>query len=70
MRDSDAVWIISEGVVAGDIAEGVLSALPIDTSETKGAVGLTMRAEIAPSLPLAILMQTIREVASVVAPRA
>lgn len=70
VRDSDAVWIISEGVVAGDIAEGVLSALPIDTSETKGAVGFTVRAEIVPSLPLAILMQTIREVAGAAAPRA
>ena len=60
VRESDAIWIISEGVVAADIAEGNLAALPV---ETKGPVGLTMRTDAAPSMPLAILMQTIREVA-------
>lgn len=61
VRDSDAIWIISNGVVARDIADGVLAALPIDTGETKGPVGLTMRTDSIPSLPLSILMQTIRE---------
>jgi LysR family transcriptional regulator, pca operon transcriptional activator len=70
VRESDAIWIISEGVVAADIAEGKLAALPIDTSETKGPVGLTMRTDAVPSLPLAILMQTIREVAGTVSPAA
>ena len=64
VRASDAIWIISTGVVAGDIEDGVLAALPIDTSETKGPVGLTMRANAIPSMPLAILMQTIREAAA------
>ncbi len=63
VRDSDAIWIISNGVVARDIADGVLAALPIDTSETKGPVGLTVRTDSIPSLPLSILMQTIREAA-------
>lgn len=70
VRESDAVWIISEGVVAADIAEGKLAALPIDTSETKGPVGLTMRTDATPSMPLAILMQTIREVAGGISPAA
>ncbi|MCD7107770.1 pca operon transcription factor PcaQ [Rhizobium sp. DKSPLA3] len=61
---SDAVWIISEGVVAGDIENGSLAKLPIDTRETRGPVGLTMRADTMASLPLSILMQTIREAAS------
>lgn len=64
VRMSDAVWIISSGVVAGDIADGVLAALPVDTSETKGPVGLTLRADATPSLPMAILMQTIRQAAA------
>lgn len=64
VRSSDAIWIISSGVVAGDIADGVLAALPIDTSETKGPVGLTLRTDAPPSLPLSILMQTIRQAAS------
>jgi LysR family pca operon transcriptional activator len=42
-RASDAVWIISEGVVTEDIEAGELALLPVDTSETYGAVGLTTR---------------------------
>ncbi|NHT75713.1 LysR family pca operon transcriptional activator [Rhizobium sp. PP-F2F-G38] len=61
---SDAVWIISEGVVASDIENGALAKLPIDTRETRGPVGLTMRADSMASLPLSILLQTIREAAS------
>jgi LysR family pca operon transcriptional activator len=64
LRMSDAVWIISEGVVAGDIADGVLAALPLETVETRGPVGLTMRADTSPSLPLSLLMQAIRTVAA------
>ncbi|HEY0121409.1 MAG TPA: LysR substrate-binding domain-containing protein, partial [Rhizobium sp.] len=67
VRSSDAVWIISTGVVAGDVEDGLLSLLPIDASETKGPVGLTMRTDAIPSMPLSILMQTIREAAEEVA---
>jgi LysR family pca operon transcriptional activator len=67
VRSSDAIWIISNGVVAGDIRDGLLAALPIDASETKGPVGLTMRTDAVPSLPMSILMQTIREAAGEVA---
>lgn len=70
VRASDAIWIISAGVVASDIEDGTLAVLPIDTSETKGPVGLTMRADAIPSLPLSILMQTIREAAAAIAPKA
>ena len=63
VRSSDAIWIISAGVVAGDVDDGLLALLPIDTSETKGPVGLTMRTDAIPTLPLSILMQTIREAA-------
>ncbi|OCP19240.1 MULTISPECIES: pca operon transcription factor PcaQ [unclassified Ensifer] len=69
VRTSDAIWIISAGVVASDIEDGTLAVLPIDTSETRGPVGLTMRADAVPSLPLSILMQTIREAASDIAPK-
>ena len=51
------------GVVATDLADGMLAALPIDTSETKGPVGLTVRADAVPSMPLSLLMRTIREAA-------
>ena len=68
VRTSDAIWIISSGVVAGDIEDGILAPLPIDTSETRGPVGLTLRADATPSLPLSILMQNIRQVAAGVSP--
>src|SRR5262245_6902963 len=49
VRQSDAVWIISKGVVADDLASGALVALAIDTSDTRGPVGLTMRTDAIPS---------------------
>jgi LysR family transcriptional regulator, pca operon transcriptional activator len=63
VRDSDAVWIISEGVAARDVEEGKLVALPIDTSETTGPVGLTMRTDMVQTAAMQILVQTIREAA-------
>ncbi|MEN5299371.1 pca operon transcription factor PcaQ [Brucella sp. TWI559] len=66
VRESDAIWIISEGVVATDIAEGRLVPLPIDTSETTGPVGLTIRTDAIPSTALQILIQTIRETAKAI----
>ena len=35
------LWVISEGVVIRDIEAGRLRYLPVDTTETRGAVGLT-----------------------------
>ncbi|OLP62609.1 pca operon transcription factor PcaQ [Xaviernesmea oryzae] len=64
LRGSDAVWIISEGVVAADIADGTLALLPVPTGDTSGPVGLTMRADIQPSLPLSLMMQAIRAAAA------
>lgn len=69
VRASNAVWIISQGVVSNDLAEGLLVALPVDTSETKGPVGLTLKADTPPSAPQAILMQTIRQAAEEIMPR-
>jgi LysR family pca operon transcriptional activator len=63
VRSSDAVWIISQGVIYSDLVEGLLVALPVDTSETMGPVGLTLKTDCVPSTPQAILMQTIRQAA-------
>ncbi|RUW80545.1 pca operon transcription factor PcaQ [Mesorhizobium sp. M1E.F.Ca.ET.063.01.1.1] len=63
MRQSNAVWIISAGVVANEIASGAFVVLPVDTEETKGPVGLTMRTDTAPSPAFTVLLQTIREAA-------
>lgn len=64
VRQSNAVWIISAGVVADEIASGAFVALPVDTEETKGPVGLTMRTDTAPWPAFSILLQTIREAAA------
>jgi LysR family pca operon transcriptional activator len=61
-RESDAVWIISRGVAADSITDGVLAELPVDTLDTLGPVGLTTRADSPPGLAAQMLMQAIREV--------
>jgi LysR family pca operon transcriptional activator len=63
LRQSDAVWIISAGVVADELASGAFVALPFDTGDTKGPVGLTMRTDTAPSAAFLLLLQAIREAA-------
>ena len=63
-RLSDAVWIISEGVVAEDIAEGQLVRLPVDTAETLGPVGLTTRTDTTLSMPAGMLLQSIRDISA------
>ncbi|NOD93644.1 pca operon transcription factor PcaQ [Ruegeria sp. HKCCD4884] len=42
-RRTDAVWVISAGVVANEIADGHMVALPFETSITRGPVGLMHR---------------------------
>jgi LysR family pca operon transcriptional activator len=64
LRQSDAVWVISAGVVANELAGGSFVALPFDTSETKGPVGLTMRTDMAPTGAFSLLLQTLREAAA------
>ncbi len=64
LRQSDAVWIISTGVVANELTSGAFVTLPVNTEETKGPVGLTMRTDTAPSPAFAVLLKTIREAAS------
>lgn len=44
-----ALWVISRGVVATDLAEGRLVALPISTGPTAGPVGVMARADDPPS---------------------
>lgn len=40
-RSSNAIWVMSEGVLADDIKDGVLAQLPVDMTDTVGPVGLT-----------------------------
>lgn len=61
--ESDSVWIISRGVVEYDLKNGTLAALDIDTSDTRGAVGLTIQADRNPSPTLRLMMDTVASVA-------
>ena len=63
VRSCDAVWAISEGVVANDLADGALVALPLDTGDTKGPVGLTMRTDALPPPGFEMVLLAIRDAA-------
>lgn len=64
LRGSDAVWIISAGVVADELQRGVFVALPVNTDDTSGPVGLTMRTDTAQAPAFSVLLQTLREAAA------
>ena len=60
VRGSDAVWFISEGVVAADIAAGTLERLALETGLTAGPVGIMTRAEEDPPESVRLFRQCIR----------
>ncbi len=64
IRSSDGIWIISEGVISNDLRDNRMQILPIDTSETRGAVGLTTRAGAEENTALSIMSQSIRAAAA------
>lgn len=64
VRKTDAVWVISSGVVALDVAEGMLVELPIMMRETLGPVGLTMRGEGETSPALRMFIEAVRRTVS------
>ena len=59
---SDAVWIISDGVVSDDIQAGHLIRLPLDTTNTSGPIGLTTKADVPIPISVNMLTQAIRRV--------
>jgi LysR family pca operon transcriptional activator len=63
VHQTDAIWIISEGVVARDVEENQLALLPVDTRETTGPVGLTTRTDTTVTLATSQFMQAVRDVA-------
>ena len=62
--ESDAIWIISRGVIENDLKVGTLMTLDIDTIDTRGAVGLTIRDDVKPSPTLRQLINTVASVAA------
>ena len=61
VRDTDALWLISRGVVERDIGDGLLAALPLPLEHTSGPVGLTLRTDASPPPPVRLLIETIRQ---------
>ena len=66
IQTSDAIWAISEGVVLDDLTAGTLKRLAIGTQETRGPVGITLRAGIAPSPSAEVLLDELRAVAETI----
>ncbi|MFY9211807.1 MAG: pca operon transcription factor PcaQ [Aestuariivita sp.] len=60
VRASDAIWVISEGVIAADVEAGILRKLPIDTTLTAGPVGIMTRAEEEPKMLVRHFRQAVR----------
>ncbi len=57
---SDAIWIISQGVIANDLDTGELVALPFIQSETPGPVGVTTKADVPLTVGAERIMQSLR----------
>ncbi len=68
VRKTDAVWFISYGVVALDIADGHLVELPFTVDQTLGPVGLTMRAEVGMTPTLSRFTGILRRIVADAAP--
>ena len=64
IRQTDAIWIISRGVVAREIADKTFVELPLDTKETLGPVGLTTRADQIPTPAMQLFMNSVRDSAT------
>jgi LysR family transcriptional regulator, pca operon transcriptional activator len=60
---SDALWFISHGVVADELARGVLVEWPTGAAALAGAVGLTRRQADAPHPALELLVRLTRHLA-------
>ncbi len=61
---SDALWLSPLGAVQADLADGALTRLPVNTDGTEEMVGLTLRADAAPSPAVAEVMAVIHELAA------
>lgn len=64
VREHDAIWIITRGVVRSEIEQGEFAELPIDAAATAGSVGLTLRAEAELPAAAQVLADILRRVAA------
>ena len=68
VRKTNAVWFISYGVVALDLADGHMVELPFSVDQTLGPVGLTMRAEIGMTPAMNLFTGLLRKIAGAAGP--
>ena len=64
VQASDAVWLISRGVVAEELDRGLLAALDLGLPVMTGPVGLTRRAGAEPGPEVLALMRALRAAAA------
>ncbi|KUF10101.1 pca operon transcription factor PcaQ [Pseudoponticoccus marisrubri] len=64
LRECDALWFISEGVVARDVADGRLTVLPLEMGLTAGPVGLMTRPDSLASRSRDLFARALRDVAA------
>ena len=62
VQGSDAVWIVSEGVVANEIANGLLACVPFNTDTTLGPIGIMQREDAEDSPARRQFGRVLREV--------
>lgn len=60
---SDALWFISRGVVADELAAGTLGQIPLDAPMLAGPVGISIREDAPPSPERDDLIASLRDVA-------
>ncbi len=58
--ESDAIWCVPFGVIARDVADGLLARLPIATETMRGPVGVTQRADSQSSVAIQSFVEEIR----------
>ncbi len=61
---AQAIWIISQGVVARDITAGRMVRVPIDTASMDGPVGIMARSEEDPAPAIKLFRQALLNVAA------
>lgn len=60
VQETDAVWAIARSVVLDDLAHGLLISLPLDTSNSQGAVGIIRRSDDRLSPACKAMIEAIR----------
>lgn len=61
LRNTDAIWFISRGVVAEELANGSLRAVPLNAPMMAGPVGISLRAAMPQNAEVAAMIATLQD---------